>query len=321
MKNMNEFNRSTANSRVGADEQCAPDLAALEPVARAIDYLVAAMATASDRTPDDEHIAGPGAHAGITLETMARGVDLSPGYFQKIFKAGAGISPKRFQQYLASGRAKHALMAGDTVFEASLAAGLSGPSRLHDLMVTTDAMTPGTYRQKGAGETIRYGVVPSPFGAAFIGATQKGICWLSFDTGDRFAASEQEMRTDWPAAAFQRDDETVNRLAAPALACALRGAPGMARLHLSGSNFQLKVWDALLRIPVGRCVTYGDLATAIGKPGAARAVGAAVGANNISVLIPCHRVILASGAIHNYRWGAPRKRVLLALEAARTNHA
>ena len=276
---------------------------AYAPVAMAIDYLVGSL------------------EQPVSLEALAEHVGLSPDHFQRVFKAGAGVSPKRFQQYLATGEAKRALVAGESVFDASLAAGLSGPSRLHDLFLVAEAMTPGAFRRKGAGETIRYGVAAGPYGAAFLGVTDKGICWLSFDDGDRFARSEAEMRADWPAASFVRDDAGVRIVAEAAFAAATGAAgegAGKTRLHVVGSNFQLKVWDALLRIPEGACVTYGALARAIGQPKAARAVGAAVGANNISHLIPCHRVILASGAVHNYRWGAARKRAILALEGARS---
>lgn len=269
-------------------------------VAPVIDYLVAC------------------ADAAPSLEDAARVAGLSPAHFQRVFKAGVGVSPKRFQQYLAAGAAKAALREGVSVMEASFAAGLSGPSRLHDLFVVAEAMTPGAYRRRGAGLTIRYGVAPGPFGAALVGVTDEGVCWLSFPAAEGgHAAAEAEMRADFPAAAFVEDAVSVAPVAARAFAFAVgeeTGAP--FRLHVQGTNFQLKVWDALLRIPLGCAVSYADVARAAGAPKAARAVGAAVGANKISLLIPCHRVVLASGAVHNYRWGAARKRALLAMEAA-----
>ncbi len=277
-------------------------LDAYAPVAQAIDFLVAAR----DEQP--------------SLDAVAAHVGLSPSHFQRVFKAGAGVSPKRFLQYLAAGDARRALHHGEPVLDAALSAGLSGPSRLHDLFLCAEAMSPGAYRRKGEGETIRYGVFPGPFGDALIGATDKGICWLSFivpAAGAKAADAEAEMRADWPAATFHDDAAFVAPLAAKAFAFTL-GEPldGPLGLHVQGTNFQLKVWEALLRIPMGAYVTYGDVAASLGTPRASRAVGSAVGANMISVLIPCHRVIRASGAIYHYRWGAARKQAILAFEAA-----
>lgn len=270
------------------------------PVARAIDYLVAH----AEALPD--------------LEETAAVVGLSPMHFQRVFKEGAGVSPKRFLQFMAAGEARRAMDDGASVLDAALAAGLSGPSRLHDLFLAAEAMTPGAYRRKGEGETIRYAEVDGPFGRALIGATEKGICWLSFTEPDGVQRSLAEMKGDWPAARFIEDEEAIRPLAARAFAF-VRGEKldRPLGLFVQGTNFQLKVWEALLRIPAGTCVTYGDLANAVGTPRAARAVGAAVGANMISLLIPCHRVILASGVVHNYRWGAGRKKAILAIEAAR----
>jgi AraC family transcriptional regulator of adaptative response/methylated-DNA-[protein]-cysteine methyltransferase len=269
------------------------------PVAKAIDFLVANF----DRAPD--------------LEETAAVVGLSPMHFQRVFKAGAGVSPKRFLQYLAAGKAKDAMAEGESVLDAALTAGLSGPSRLHDLFLVSEAMTPGAYRKKGEGETIRFGFADGPFGRTLIAATDKGVCWLSFEGRGGTEAQIAEMRGDWPAARFVADEAFIAPLAERAFAF----ARGMALdqplgLHVQGTNFQLKVWEALLKIPFGETCTYRDVAERIGAPKASRAVGAAVGANMISLLIPCHRVILASGVVHNYRWGAPRKRAILALEAA-----
>lgn len=268
-------------------------------IARAIDYLVA------------------NAESLPSLDETAEVVGMSPSHFQRVFKAGAGVSPKRFLQFMAAGEARRAIDAGASVMEASFAAGLSGPSRLHDLFLVAEAMTPGAYRRKGEGETIRYAEVDGPFGRALIGATEKGVCWLSFTEPDGLGRSLAEMQADWPAARFVEDRAAIAPIAAAAFAFARGdGAGRPLGLHVQGTNFQLKVWEALLKIPPGACVTYGDLAKAVGAPKAARAVGAAVGANMISLLIPCHRVILASGVVHNYRWGAARKKALLAIEAA-----
>ena len=282
----------------------APRLDALEPVARAIDFLTV------------------NAELQPSLEQTAAHVGLSPAHFQRMFKAGAGVSPKRFLQYLAAQEAKRALSDGEDVLSASFTAGLSGSSRLHDLFLASEAMTPGDYRRRGAGLVIRYAFLNGPLGRVLIGATDKGVCWLSFAEeggGDLHLA---EMRHDWSAAEFVQDKDYLTPLAARAFAFALnRKLDEPLRLHVRGTNFQLKVWEALLKIPYGARCTYGDIASEIGKPKANRAVGSAVGANLISVLIPCHRVILSSGVIHNYRWGVARKKTVLALEEATAQSA
>lgn len=274
-------------------------LDAYAPVARAIDFLTRDV----DRHP--------------TLEETAAHVGLSPSHFQRVFKEGAGVSPKRFLQYLAAQEAKRAITNGEDVLSAALTAGLSGPSRLHDLFLAAEAMTPGAYRRKGAGLTIRYGFVEGPLGRVLIGATERGVCWLSFAGEVSDAASLEEMEGDWAAAAFAPDQDYIAPLAEQAFAFALnRKLDDPLRLHVRGTNFQLKVWEALLRIPYGKLVTYGDIAREVCSARASRAVGAAVGANLVSVLIPCHRVILSSGVIHNYRWGTSRKKAILAMEEA-----
>lgn len=274
------------------------------PIARAIDFLVAHAETAP------------------SLEEAAEVVGLSPTHFQRVFKEGAGVSPKRFLQFMAAGEARRTMDEGGSVMDAAFAAGLSGPSRLHDLFLVAEAMTPGAYRKKGEGETIRYDEVDGPFGRMLIGATDKGICWLSFTEPFGLPLSLEEMKGDWPAAAYCEDPAFIRPIAARAFAFA-NGQPldKPLGLYVQGTNFQLKIWEALLRIPAGKCVTYGDLARAVGAPKASRAVGAAVGANMISLLIPCHRVILSSGVVHNYRWGAARKKAILALEEARASAA
>ncbi|MEM1193007.1 MAG: methylated-DNA--[protein]-cysteine S-methyltransferase [Pseudomonadota bacterium] len=282
----------------------------LDPVAAAIEFLVA---NAKDQP---------------SLDELAAQVDLSPAHFQRLFKAGAGVSPKKFLQYLTAGRARDALHRGQSVMMAAYGAGLSGPSRLHDLTLVSDAMTPGSVRQRGEGVHIRYGRVAGPFGMAMIGVTDKGICWLSFDDLNTETPSDREvaeLRSEWPRAQMSHDRGAIEPVAAQIADYLIsvrtnddntKKPRTPLRLHVNGTNFQLKVWEALLRIPFGGCVTYGDVAKALGKPSASRAVGSAVGANPISVLIPCHRVIRASGALQNYRWGAARKDTLLALEAA-----
>ena len=287
--------RSTAVPKIAPQQRAD----GYEPIARAIDYLVENF----EDQPD--------------LDETAAHIGMSPQHFQRIFKAGAGVSPKRFLQYLAAGEAKRAFNEGASVLDASLTAGLSGPSRLHDLFLVSEAMTPGAYRKKGEGLDIRYGIIDGPLGRVLIGATDEGICWLSFVSGFDEQKLLNEMKSDWPAANFEMDLAFVAPLAARAFAfVSNRELDAPLGLYVQGTNFQLKVWEALLRIPFGALVTYGDIANDIGSPRASRAVGAAVGANMVSLLIPCHRVILSSGIVHNYRWGAARKKAILAMEGA-----
>ena len=252
------------------------------------------------------------------LDDVAREVGLSPHHFQRLFRRWAGVSPKRFGQYLTLDYAKAQLEASASILDAAYDAGLSGPARLHDLFVTYEAMSPGAFKQGGDGVDIVYGLHPSPFGPCFVGLTERGICALGFADGDgdgdvRTVRAEFERR--WPAARFREDARTTAPVAARIFA--ERPTDGEAlRLTLFGTNFQLKVWEALLRIPPGRITAYHALAQALGLPRSARAVGGAVAANPISYLIPCHRVIRSTGRISHYEWGRSRKRVMLGWEAA-----
>jgi AraC family transcriptional regulator, regulatory protein of adaptative response / methylated-DNA-[protein]-cysteine methyltransferase len=248
-----------------------------------------------------------------SLEEMAAAAHLSPHHFQRLFKRWAGISPKRFVQYVTLGHAKRLLVEDASVLDAALDAGLSGPGRLHDLFVTCDAMTPGEFKALGARLVIRFGLHDAPLGRVLLGATERGICWLSFVADDE--AAVDEFRREWQGATLLRDQAATADYARRGFELAGRAREPLPLL-LRGTNFQIKVWEALLRIPFGHLVSYQALAGAIGQPSAARAVGAAVGRNNISWLIPCHRVILATGVIHNYRWGAAQKRKLLTVEGA-----
>jgi AraC family transcriptional regulator of adaptative response/methylated-DNA-[protein]-cysteine methyltransferase len=247
-----------------------------------------------------------------SLEAMAERAGLSPFHFQRTFKRWAGISPKRFLQYVTLGEAKRLLLNDASVLDAALDSGLSGPSRLHDLFVQCEAMTPGEFKALGDELEIRWGLHDAPLGRVLIGVTERGICWLAFVENDD-APVIAEFEHEWRGARLVRDDAGTADAVARAFTF---DAAGAVPLLLRGTNFQIKVWEALLRIPFGQLVSYGSLAQAIGQPRAVRAVGRAVGANNISWLIPCHRVILATGVIHNYRWGAHQKRVLTAFEAA-----
>ena len=253
-----------------------------------------------------------------SLDEVAAIAGLHPHHFQRIFKRWAGISPKRFAQYLTVEHAKSLLADDESVLGAALDVGLSGPSRLHDLFVACEAMTPGEYKARGRDLVIRYGVHDSPFGPVAIGLTDRGICWLGFadDTSDPAAT----LAAEWGEATLVRDDAAVARIAERLFDGGQTPAE-LPPLLLRGTNFQVKVWQALLRIPPGHVASYQQVANAIGSPAAVRAVGQAVGHNPVAVIIPCHRVIRKSGALHNYRWGAPRKRALLAWEAGQREQA
>lgn len=249
------------------------------------------------------------------LDTVAAAAGLSPHHFQRLFRRWAGISPKRFVQFLTAGHARELLAHRRSALDAALATGLSGGGRLHDLMVNVYAATPGELRERGAGLAIRYGFAPTPFGECLIARTERGICHLAFVAEGRRAAQD-ELTARWPQARFARAADTAalaRRLFAP------NGRAGRPlALHLHGTNFQIRVWEALVRIPAGAAVCYEDLAAAIGAPAATRAVASAVAANPVAVLIPCHRVIRKTGAFGDYHWGGTRKRALLAWEAAHT---
>jgi AraC family transcriptional regulator of adaptative response/methylated-DNA-[protein]-cysteine methyltransferase len=250
------------------------------------------------------------------LADLAGSLGVSPHHFQRSFCRWAGISPKRLGQLLSLQHAKALLESDHDVLDASLGAGLSGPGRLHDLFVTVEAITPGEYKRAAAGLSIAWGQHPTPLGDVAVGVTERGICHLSF-TDDGSDDPEAAIARAWPAARLVAD-RAATRFVAEQLPLALRsGWQGQPwRLLLKGTNFQVQVWRALLRIPSGRVASYSAIADAVDRPGAARAVGNAVGRNHIAMLIPCHRVLRTSGALGGYRWGEARKRALLALEAS-----
>ena len=254
-----------------------------------------------------------------SLDELAREAGLGPHHFQRLFKRWAGISPKRFCQYLTLDYAKAQLEASASILDATYDAGLSGPSRLHDLFVTYEAMSPGAFKQRGEGVDIAWGVHPSPFGACFVGRTERGICALGFADGDEGGSEtvRAEFERRWPAARFHEDRNATAAVVARMFDGQRAAGDAPLRLAVWGTNFQLKVWEALLRIPPGRVTSYHALAQALGLPRGARVVGGAVAANPVSFLIPCHRVIRRSGRISNYEWGPARKRVMLGWEAAR----
>jgi AraC family transcriptional regulator, regulatory protein of adaptative response / methylated-DNA-[protein]-cysteine methyltransferase len=251
-----------------------------------------------------------------SLDELAASVNLSRYHFQRLFTRWAGISPGRFLHCLALQHAKGLLAERQSLLDAALETGLSGPGRLHDLFVTYEALTPGQYKRQGEGLRIAYGLHPTPFGSCLLALSERGICALSFvDAGGR-AAALAELGARLPRATLHEDAART----APLVQRVFGAAPGAGEpLHLLllGTNFQVKVWEALLRIPAGACATYQDVAEGIGQPRAMRAVGQAAARNPIAYLIPCHRVIRKLGLAGGYRWGQERKRLLLAWEAAR----
>jgi AraC family transcriptional regulator of adaptative response/methylated-DNA-[protein]-cysteine methyltransferase len=252
--------------------------------------------------------AGP----ALTLEDLAARMQMSPAHFQRLFSQWVGVSPKRYQQYLTLGHARRLLAERHTTLAAAHEAGLSGSGRLHDLFLTWEAMSPGDYAKGGAGLVIRWGWFDSPFGPALVMATMKGICGIGFADEVGAEAALEDLVSRWPRATYVEDPMAIR----PLVDAAFGGQA--SRLHLIGAPFQIKVWEALLSIPSGHVTTYADIAGAIGHPRATRAVGTAVGRNPISFLIPCHRAMRRDGGLGGYHWGLPRKRAMLAWEAART---
>ena len=251
----------------------------------------------------------------LSLDDLARQMGMSPAHFQRLFSAWAGVSPKRYQQYLRLGHAKALLAERFTTLETALSTGLSGSGRLHDLFLRWEAMSPGDFAKGGAGLTIFWGWFESPFGPALVMGTDKGICGIGFAAETGAEAAMEDLTGRWPKATYVED---VVRLRPWALAAfgaedELTECP----LFLIGAPFQIKVWEALLTIPSGHVTTYSEIAGAIGTPKAVRAVGTAVGRNPISLLIPCHRALRKSGGFGGYHWGLPVKRAILAWESAR----
>ncbi len=249
------------------------------------------------------------------LDEVARQVYLSPFHFQRLFSDWAGISPKRFLQTLTAEHLKTRLHETRNLLEAAELAGMSTPSRVHDLFVTLEAVTPQEYRTGGSGLNIRYGFGVSPFGECLLATTERGLCWLAFVPAGGHEAALAELYTAWPFAQFFNDQEASTAV----MQSIFQSDASDRKFHLlvKGTNFQLKVWNALLRIPSGSIVSYQAMARAMGMPGAARAVGSAIGANHLAYLIPCHRVIRQSGIIGEYRWSSPKKAMLLGWEMNR----
>lgn len=250
------------------------------------------------------------------LDAVAREVGLSPYHFQRLFTRWAGVSPKRFMSYLTLQHARALLDRDANVLDAALAVGLSGPSRLHDLFVSLTAMTPGESKAGGAGLSISYATLDTPFGPMAVMRTTRGICGLEFLMADQSAAALT--RTRWPGAhitAGPAEPDLAAQLFDPNLRPHSRPSQPIA-LHIKGTNFQIQVWEALLTIPTGHLTTYKRIAETVCTAKAARAVGAAIGKNPVGVLIPCHRVIKESGVVEGYRWDSARKQALIAWESS-----
>lgn len=250
-----------------------------------------------------------------TLEEVAEKVNLSPFHFQKMFTEWAGVSPKKFLQYISVEHAKKILEDGTTtLFDAAYETGLSGTGRLHDLFINIEGMTPGEYKNGGENLEINYSFAQTPFGNIIMASTHKGICHLAF--ADDEAETLQQLKLKFPNALYRQMTDLIQQNALHAFLH--NGTGDKIKLHLKGTAFQLKVWEALLRIPRGGLSTYGSIAGFIENPKASRAVGTAVGDNPIAFLIPCHRVIQSSGVLGNYHWGSDRKAAMIGWEAAKT---
>jgi AraC family transcriptional regulator of adaptative response/methylated-DNA-[protein]-cysteine methyltransferase len=252
-----------------------------------------------------------------SLGRIAKEAGVSEYHFARMFRRWAGISPKQYLQRLSLEAAKHALRDDASVLQAALDVGLSGPGRLHDLFVVLEAVTPGEFKERGKGLTIRFGSADSPFGRAVIAVTPRGLAFLGFSDGARDPEGWAEFRRAWPEATWLVDAVAARKVGETIWGIAPAGTREI-KLWVYGSNFQIQVWQALLRRARDLKVNYSDIAREIGRPSAARAVGGAVGANPVAWLIPCHHVLRANGALGGYRWGVERKRAMLAWELSQT---
>lgn len=251
-----------------------------------------------------------------SIQAVANSVGVSDGHLQRLFRKWVGLTPKQFLQSITVEKAKGLLEQSGTVLDTAMAVGLSGPGRLHDHFVVLEAMTPAEYGSLGDRLAIEYGWVDSPFGSAFVAMTDRGICQLGFEDGRFGEDGLERLRKKWPQALLKENTARVTETLDPAWKAFSTGAPSI-RLLVKGSNFQIQVWKALLTIPPGSVVDYSAIARRIGRPTATRAVATAIGENPVACLIPCHRVIRRDGGLGGYRWGLPRKSLLLAQEIDR----
>ncbi|TGN19842.1 bifunctional helix-turn-helix domain-containing protein/methylated-DNA--[protein]-cysteine S-methyltransferase [Leptospira idonii] len=251
-----------------------------------------------------------------SLEKVAEKVHLSPFHFQKIFTDWAGVSPKKFLQYITLEHAKKMLKENQaTLFDAAFDTGLSGTSRLHDLFMNIEGMTPGEYKNGGENLSIHYSYAESPFGNILVASTDKGICHISFADEETFAL--EELKKSFPKANYKQMTDLIQQNALYIFTQDWKEIAPI-KLHLKGTEFQIKVWETLLKIPMGKLATYGEIAKNINKPSASRAVGTAIGDNPVAFLIPCHRVIQSTGGFGGYHWGNIRKTAMIGWEQART---
>ena len=251
-----------------------------------------------------------------SFEEIAKEINVSPFHFQKMFTDWAGVSPKKFLQYITVSHAKEILKQKEaTVFDASFATGLSGTGRLHDLFISIEGMTPGEYKQGGKDLHINHSFAETPFGEVLIASTSKGICYLSFTNDNEVAL--QSLLQQFPNASFIETSDALQQQALRVFEPAGKGDSNTLKLHIKATPFQLKVWESLLKIPMGGLSTYGSIAKGIQLPGASRAVGTAIGNNPVAFLIPCHRVIQSSGVLGGYHWGSIRKASMIGWEASR----
>lgn len=249
------------------------------------------------------------------LAALAARNGISAGHLQRLFMRWAGLSPKAFVQALTIDRARELLRESASVLEAAYEVGLSGPGRLHDLFVTHEAMTPGTYKARGKGLKIRYGFHDCPFGQALLMTTKQGICGLGFADPGQEQATLHDMQSRWPEALYVEDPSATGPHTARIFNPSAWKAEQPVRIVFIGTEFETRVWHTLLKVPIGRATTYSDIAGHIGNPRASRAVGAAVGRNPISFVVPCHRVLGKSGGLCGYHWGLTRKQAILGWEA------
>jgi AraC family transcriptional regulator of adaptative response/methylated-DNA-[protein]-cysteine methyltransferase len=252
-----------------------------------------------------------------SLDVLAQRARMSPEGLQRLFQRWAGLTPKAFLQALTLDHARAMLLDRASILDTALDVGLSGPGRLHDLFVTHEGMPPGAYKEKGAGLAISWGFHPSPFGVALVMLTPFGLCGLAFADEGREQAVLAEMKGRWPNARYTEDSAATAPIAARIFAPGNWRDGQPLRVTMIGTDFEIRVWETLLKIPAGKATTYGDIAAAVGSPKAARAVGAAVGRNPISFVVPCHRVIGKSGDLTGYHWGLTRKRAILGWEAGK----
>jgi len=255
------------------------------------------------------------------IDEIAAAVGTTTADLHHVFRRWAGLTPKAFLQAITLDNARRLLRSSASVLDAAYEVGLSGPGRLHDLFVTHEAMSPGEWKSGGEGLSVAYGFHPSPFGSALVMTTERGLAGLAFaDPGEEDAALD-DMRGRWPKARYGEDKESTGAIARRIFDPTLWRPERPLRVVLIGTDFEVRVWETLLGIPLGRATTYSDIAAKLGRPKAARAVGAAVGKNPVSFVVPCHRVMGKSGDLTGYHWGITRKRAMLGWEAGRVEAA